>query len=276
MKKILISILIVGLLVLAFVGMYKGIEIGSFTISNIENLKGQNLKLNQDLEEANELSNKTYNVAVDDLEGAIKQLKISKEEYENKKIYSKAEESLGTIEVKTYTLHYLWTILGNYRKDRGVKSLNLNLKSTVNKDVYDLDFTLIGKYTSITDFLYDIEDDRELNFEIEDFKLTSDIAKEEEVVKKETKTGNEIWSSVLPQQNVGYLKQDKPESDLVNTTEKTATKTNKTTSQEKEQKNKTEHNDKSGKNTSIIVEGNNDGTILKATFTVKNVGITKE
>lgn len=173
MKKILISILIILLLVLTYFSLAKGI--GFLNIKSINDIKTASSKLDSDFNQANELSNKTYPQEVQGLEDAIKKLKISKQEYENKNLYNSDKLSIGTVEIKTYKIHYLWTILGNYRKDRGVQSLNLDLKSTQTEDVYDLEFTLIGSYTSITDFLYDIENDEELNFEIKNFVISSQI-----------------------------------------------------------------------------------------------------
>lgn len=175
MKKILISILIILLLVLCYFTLAKGI--GFLKIKSINNIKDASNKLENDFNEANELSNKTYPSEVEGLEEAIKQLKLAKQQYENKNSYTSEENMLGTVQVKTYKIHYLWTILGNYRKDRGIQSLNLDLKSTQGQDIYDLEFTLIGSYTNITDFLYDIENDEELNFEIQGFNISSSTEK---------------------------------------------------------------------------------------------------
>lgn len=169
MKKILISVLIILLLVLSYFALAKGI--GFLKIKSINDIKNASSKLESDFNQANELSSKTYPSEVEALENAIKQLKISKQEYENKNIYNTDENLFGAIEIKTYRIHYLWTILGNYRKNRGVQSLTLDLKSTETKDVYDLEFKLIGKYTNITDFIYDIENDEELNFDIKNTKI---------------------------------------------------------------------------------------------------------
>ena len=56
-----------------------------------------------------------------------------------------------------------------------MQSLNIYLKSGQGEDIYDLDFTLVGNYVGITDFIYDIENDEELNFEIQNFKISSQI-----------------------------------------------------------------------------------------------------
>ena len=172
MKKILISVIIILLLVLSYFALVKGVSF--LQIKSINDIKNASNKLESNFNEANELSSKTYPSEVEALENAIKQLKISKQEYENKKTYNTDENSLGAIEIKTYKIHYLWTILGNYRKDRGVQSLTLDLVETAEiEDVYNLQFTLIGEYTRITDFLYDIENDEELNFDIKNFSISS-------------------------------------------------------------------------------------------------------
>lgn len=91
--------------------------------------------------------------------------------------------------------------------------------------MYDLQFTLIGNYVSITDFIYDIENDEQLKFEIKNF-------------------------SILTQANATA------------TTNKTNTVTNTTT------------NTNTNKNTTTTTTKSDDGTMLQATFTVENVGIT--
>lgn len=232
MKKILISVIIVLLLILSSFALAKGIDF--LKIKSINDIKTASSKLDEDFNEANELSNKTYPEEVEGLEEAIKKLKISKQEFESKNIYNE-EISLGTIEVKNYKIHYLWTILGNYRKYRGVQSLNLDLKSTQAQDVYDLEFTLLGTYTRITDFLYDIENDEELNFDIKNFTISSEIT------------------------NTSTTNDDKEEQDK----NKVLGDTNNGNSD-----NNVDNSNNKNKNPK------SDGIILQAKFTVENIGIT--
>lgn len=237
MKKILISILIVLLLILTSVVLTKGINLGIIKIDSIKDIKEKSAKLDQDLNKANEISNKTYPNEVEGLEEAIRKLKISKQEYENKKINSTDDNALGTVEIKTYAIHYLWAVLGNYRKDRGVKTLNIDLKSTQNSDVYNLEFTLVGSYTSITEFLYDIENDEELKFEIKNFGISSEITSQ---TNKENTTDSNEQNNTTTSNNI--LSNDRNNQN--------------TSSQKTTQK--------------------SDGTILQATFIVEDVGIILE
>lgn len=175
MKKILLAILTTLLIVLTYIVLARSISIANFKIESISDIKTASESLNQDANKANSLVDETYPKEMTSLEEAIKNLKIAKQKYESKNIYNADESELGAIHVDTYKIHFLWTRLGNYRKDRGVKSLNLDLKSTQSADVYDLEFTLIGTYSSIIEFLYDIEGDEELNFEPRNFVITSDL-----------------------------------------------------------------------------------------------------
>lgn len=177
MKKILISILIILILVLVYVSFSKGVNVGFIKINSIENIKLAKNDLDQDFNIANHLANITYQEEIEKLESAIVNLKSAKQEYQNKNLNNEQNEAITNVQVKTYTIHYLWTVLGNYSKDRNLKPITLDLRTGKGEDIYDLEFTLIGNYVGITDFIYDIENDEELNFEIENLKISSQIGK---------------------------------------------------------------------------------------------------
>lgn len=130
MKKILISVLIVLLLILSYFLIWQGINI--FDIKSMKEIKYASQKLDDDLNDAKELDTQTYPNEEEELKKAIENLKTSKQEYESKVKYSTGETNIGALEIKTYKIHYLWTVLGSYRKEENVKSLNLDLKTTRN------------------------------------------------------------------------------------------------------------------------------------------------
>ena len=103
-----------------------------------------------------------------------------------------------------------------------------------------MNFNLEGKYIGITDFIYSLEDDDELKFEIKDFKISS-----EEIATKSSKSESE---------NEG-----KDTTQNTTTTNKTTTSTNNQQTTNNTQKETTKKK--------------NDGITLYATFTVENVGI---
>ena len=233
MKKILISLLILLLIIITCIAIFKGIKFAK--VKSIHDIKSASTNLDNDIEGANQLANQTYPSKTQTLDEAIKALKLAKQEYENKNPYGD-DVNIGALEVKTYKIHYLWTILGNYRKDEGVRSLNLDLKSTANKDVYDLQFTLVGNYLSITDFLYDIENDGDLKFETKNFKIT---ASDDSIARTSSSSSS-------------ALKTNTTNTSTNTNTNKTSTTTTKASTK----------------------DASEGGTILKATFTVTNIGIT--
>lgn len=245
MKKLLISVLILLLLILTYFSLSTGVDF--LNIKGLKSVKAANDDLEKKLNEAKEISAVTYPSEVEGIDEAIKKLKISKQDYDNKTANSKKQDSIGTVQVKTYKIHYLWTILGNYRKDRGVKSLNLDLVSTQSEDVYDLQFTLNGAYTSITDFIYDIENDEELNFEIKDFQISSGILPSTSTEKTDSETDTNNSNNVLDNSQ----NSDNNSSDTQQQNSNSNTNTNNTQS-----------------------TGTGDGITLQAKFTVENVGIT--
>lgn len=130
MKKILISILIVLLLVLSYFLIWHGITI--IKVESIKGIKSASSKLEEDLTDANELEKQIYPSKEEELKKAVNNLKSRKQEYESKSKYSTGETNTGTVEIKTYKNHYLWTVLGNYKKEESLKSINLDLKTTRN------------------------------------------------------------------------------------------------------------------------------------------------
>lgn len=144
--------------------------------------------------------------------------------------------------------------MDNYRKlcNKNGVTLTLDIKSTSAQDVYNLNFSLEGKYIGITDFIYSLEDDSELKFEIKDFKISSD-----KITTKNTAT-NVTDNEVASNENG-----DNQES---NNTVNDNSKTNSNSTNTNQQ-------DTTANNSQDNTESKGDGITLYATFTVENVGI---
>lgn len=187
MKKILSSIIGILILILVCISAFKGISIGKFAIYSINSIKTDSLALDEKIEEANTEINQNYANSLFKIEAASEKLISLKEEYEAK---VGADGSLGITQIEKYKIEYLWGILGGYAKDRSVKAY-LDFKETSIKDTYDITFTVYGSYLGITDFLYDIENDDELNYRAKNFKIepsstTSTTTTENEVTTVDT------------------------------------------------------------------------------------------
>ncbi len=240
MKKILISVIIILLIGLGYTIGAKSLKAGTLKLESINDIKSASNNLEQKFNTSKEISAQTYPNSIENLDKVVRELKTVKQQYQAKTINNpEAKSNLGVIQVEKYNIEYLWTIIGNYATKNGV-TLTLDVKSTNADDVYNLNFNLEGKYIGITDFIYSLEDDDELKFEIKDFKISS-----EEIATKSSKSESE--------------NEEKDTTQNTTTTNKTTTSTNNQQTTNNTQKETTKKK--------------NDGITLYATFTVENVGI---
>lgn len=167
MKKILISAIGLLLLVFLIVFVLKGFHKSNIDIYSFEEIKNQSNNLNDKIEEANIEINQNYAKSVEDIENATNNLKKVKKEYEDK---IGINGQLGITQIEKYKIEYLWGIIGGYAKAEGIR-VDLDIKETSIDDTYNINFVLYGSYIGITDFLYDIENDDELNYRIKNFEI---------------------------------------------------------------------------------------------------------
>lgn len=252
MKKILISIIIILLIGLGYIIGVKSLSIGQLKLESVGDIKNASASLDQKFNTSKEISAKTYPKSIEDLDKVVRDLKTAKQQYQAKTLNNPdVQSNLGIIQVEKYNIEYLWTIIGNYATKNGV-TLTLDIKSTSAQDVYNLNFSLEGKYIGITDFIYSLEDDSELKFEIKDFKISSD-----KITTKNTATNvtdNEVASN-----------ENGENQESNNNTANDNSKTNST--------NTTNQQDTTANNSQDNTESKGDGITLYATFTVENVGI---
>ena len=207
MKKLLISIIGVMLLILLFVCATKGLAIGSIKILSINQLRDNSNSLDQKIQEADIETKQTHADVVAQMDTAIKKLKNAKEEYESKVGYLSEDSEIGITQIEKYKIEYLWGIIGNYAKDDGLR-VDMDIEETSIKDTYDINFTLTGSYVGITNFLYHIENDDELNYKVVNFKLEpSGVSSTAETTDntEETQTDNTASSSSKTNRSTGTV-----------------------------------------------------------------------
>ena len=169
MKKLLISIIGLMLLIILFVSATKGLSIGKFHILSIGQMNEKSQELDNKIEEAKTETTQNHASMISQMDAAVKKLKEAKSEYDSKTELAE-ETELGITQIEKYKIEYLWGIIGNYAKGDGLK-VDMNIEETTIKDTYNINFTLTGSYLGITNFLYHIENDDELNYKVVDFKI---------------------------------------------------------------------------------------------------------
>jgi len=168
-KKILIGFIILIMITFLCLTLIKGLPVGNFRIESISDIKSVNddltikAEIAKEKQEENEQQTRV-------LKGSIESLRTVKAKYEAKMQYLGEEANLESIGLKGYQLDFLFTKVDTYAAKRGI-DLQMDLKSTGAPKVYNIEFIAIGSYVGITDFLYDIENDGNLNFRIYDFQI---------------------------------------------------------------------------------------------------------
>lgn len=172
MKKVLIAILIVLLVALAYFAIFQGVSLGSVQILSVEQIIKANDELTNKINQTNSLQKKEFLSKKEELSTAVSELLEKKEQYFNlAKVSTQGEITKANTE-ETYMIEYLWARVGRHATSKGVKlKFDVITGETGEADVKNLAFTVEGKYVGIIDFIYAIEDDSELNFKIENFKM---------------------------------------------------------------------------------------------------------
>lgn len=172
MRKILISALILLLIVMAFVIVFKGVSIGNFSILSVEQIAYENEKLTKEILQTELLEHTTFKAKVDELSRSTTSLSTAKQEYLDLANISSEQQISKASQQEIYTVEFLWTRLGRHATAQGV-DLKYDIASgtTGEANVKNILFTVTGRYIPIIDFISAIEDDSDLLFRIENFKM---------------------------------------------------------------------------------------------------------
>ena len=175
MRKILITLLLVLLFVLAFFTIFQGISIGSFQVLGTGQIIELNNQLNLKIEEANKKIKSDLQNTKSQLSQNVDTLLSNKESYYRLANVSTETQISEANTEEVYNIEYLWLRVGRHARNEGVNMrmdvLNGNSEDT---NIKDLSFTVTGKYVGIIDFVSSIEDDSELDFRIDNFKMVPD------------------------------------------------------------------------------------------------------
>ena len=172
MKDILITVISILLTVVIIICMVKGLTVGSFRILSISNIKQESLNLDNEVDELNNLKNVTYKKKINDLQTATKDLTTSKQKYLDLASVSSDEEIQEANLEQTYAMEFLWNKVGSYATKEGV-TLKWDVSSTGVNNKYTLNFTTTGSYVGVISYIYALENDSDLAFRIENFKMTA-------------------------------------------------------------------------------------------------------
>ena len=173
MRKALLSILVLLIVILIALFMKNGLSIGSFRVYSFQDIATKNDELTKAISDAN-TENDNYSAALNSIDQSVAELTNTKKAYLDAIAESTDDEIKAATQTKTYTIEYLWSKIGNHATKQGVK-LKMEVASSAlpDQEYRNLNFTADGEYLAITQFLYNIENDADLDFTIDNFHMTS-------------------------------------------------------------------------------------------------------
>ena len=168
MRKILFILALIILLIFTGVVIYKGTNFGAFKVWGITQITAKNDEIDSQNAQLSNLVSVTYPESLTKLSNSSEKLQQTKKEYEEQSVI--LSDSKYYMQTEKYKLDFLWTRIGNHAKDNKVE-IKIDVTNGTANGIYNLNFTVVGKYPNTTSFIYAIENDSRLGFKIEDFSM---------------------------------------------------------------------------------------------------------
>jgi hypothetical protein len=175
MRKYVLILILVIVAILCINLVVFGFKIGKFKINSYNDISRLSIEKNELLSDLNKKNTTEFKDKINELKKSTDNYKIVKTQYDELVESGEISESAIYSSMDIYNLDFLWTTIGNYATEKGV-TLQFDITrsssaTSLSSDciMCDLNFIITGDYIAITDFVYSLEDDDKLNFEIRDF-----------------------------------------------------------------------------------------------------------
>lgn len=177
MRKYLLIIITILIAVVFCIIVLFGTQIGNFRIYSYDEIVAVSKEKTALLSALDTKNISEYNKTLKALQTAVQTYEKTKSEYDKLVQEGKITEDAVYNSIDLYDIDALGEKLRDYAKEKNV-TLNLDVipsaTSTSISSEYvmcDLSIKISGEYIAITDFIYSIEDDDTLGFEIKEFSL---------------------------------------------------------------------------------------------------------
>ncbi len=130
-------------------------------------------ELNQKISRVNSLNSTEIASARNSVETEKANFEAQKNDYIDLEANASEEEIAEANKKQEYLLDYLWIVIGNYANDNNVK-----FKMTTDDVNLRINFDITGSYVSIINFIYDIENDSNLKFNLNGIEMASSTSED--------------------------------------------------------------------------------------------------
>ncbi len=169
-RKVLLLVLTVLLALGLFNSFTHGVSINMFgqsiktgSYSTIVNKSKQLVEAKAQLENKN---NNEYKQALSKQEAEKSNFKVNKAAYDELANRASVEEIRQANQKEKYYLDYLWMKIGTYANTGAIK-----VKISPDYDRKKIYFDVSGQYIAVINFIYDLENDKELSFNVDNIVM---------------------------------------------------------------------------------------------------------
>jgi len=138
----------------------------NFETSSYAGIADKSVNLNSKIAELNNKNSSEYNQALNKKEAAISNFTSSKKAYDELALEASVDEIREANKEEEYFLDYLWMKIGTFANNSEIKVL-------IDPDYENetIDFSVSGQYIAVINFIYDLENDPELAFNIDNLVM---------------------------------------------------------------------------------------------------------
>jgi hypothetical protein len=139
-----------------------GVDTGFLVVPSFTEFTDQNVILDAKITEIKMLKEDEYAEAIRKLESAKSRYESAKRNYEALASQASEKDVAEANRREEFLLDFLWIKIGNYANDNNIK-----VKFDATETSPEIRFDVSGAYISIINFIYDIENDEDLSFNVD-------------------------------------------------------------------------------------------------------------
>lgn len=169
-KKLLLLILVCILGYGVFSSWAHGFSFNMFGLnyatSSYSGIAKKSMDLSNRISDLNEKNTTEYKLALNKKQAAVSNFEDAKAEYDELAMEASVEEIREANKREEYFLDYLWMKIGTYANNSEIRVL-----IDPNYEASTINFDISGQYIAVINFIYDLENDPDLAFNIDNLVM---------------------------------------------------------------------------------------------------------
>lgn len=170
-KKILGYTFVLVLLSLAYIFVFRGVNISGYEVLSLDSLVAKQQEHDKKIQDYDKALQQDYYLKLRNLKSAQEKFETNKQAYEELKSYNSYEDLLELTRDKSYQLELIWIKLDIIARNNNLAA-QYNLVNGPTRESKNIDIVLQGDYLAVKNFIHEILIDLDLQFKAENIVIT--------------------------------------------------------------------------------------------------------